>query len=98
MSISKNLRPVDRPAKMLEAYSAGASLKNIANRFNLSPQAVRANLKAQGVQFEQDDRTSLWTMPEERRREAIVSRAAKGAAQALRQFHSYDDYGFGDTQ
>lgn len=87
MSISKNVRPADRAEKILEAYSTGASTKQIANRFNVTPQAVRARLKAQGVDFEQDDRTSLWTLPEDRRREAITNRAARGAAEALRKLH-----------
>lgn len=78
----------ERADQMLEEYNDGFSPAEIAESFGVTKRLVYLRLTALGVKFEGAGAKpdNIWSLPDDQRRAAINSRAAKAARQLLKSF------------
>lgn len=81
-----HLSPEQTRQRVVERHRAGAMAYDIANRLGLRVDEVRTILALEGIQSEESVDYGpvhpMWSMDEDRRRQAIARRAAEGARRA----------------
>jgi hypothetical protein len=73
-------RGTERGKLFLKAFRRGATAIEIARRFSVTDRCVRIHLNALGAHLEPSNPIDgMWGLPDDKRRAAIIRRAADGA-------------------
>lgn len=80
------MNKTQRAYQMLKAYQNGHSAKEIAAEFGVTRRAVHLRLNDLGVHFENENRSDVWSRPDDERRALFAKKAARAARELLKAF------------
>lgn len=80
------MNKTQRAHQMLKAYKSGQAPKDIAADFGVTKRAVYIRLNELGVHFENENRSDLWSRPDDQRRVLFAKKAARVARELLKAF------------